>query len=171
MRSAHGLALLGLVLLPSQIQAEEAKAGKEEPVVVEDGRTVSIEYTLTLEDGTRADSNVGEEPLQFEQGRQQILPALERELEGMKVGEQKEVTLPPDQAYGSVDPEAFQEVEAERVPEEARHEGARLVAQDPAGKQHMIRVHEVKGENLVLDLNHPLAGQTLHFDVKVIGID
>lgn len=139
--------------------------------MIEDGRTVSIEYTLTLEDGTRADSNVGEEPLRFEQGRQQILPALERELEGMEVGEQKEVTLPPEQAYGPVNPDAFQEVEADRVPEEARHEGARLVAQDPTGKQHLIRVHERKGESLVLDLNHPLAGETLRFDVKILGVD
>lgn len=154
--------------------SEEAEAPAEasgEPATVSEGRTVSIEYTLTLEDGTEAQSNVGGEPLTFEHGKQQILPALEEELEGMEVDDTVTVTLPPEKGYGERNPDAFQPMEASQIPEEARKEGAMLVMQTPQGQQRPVRVHEVKEEEVVLDLNHPLAGKTLTFDVKVVDIE
>lgn len=155
------------VLLPiAAVMAEE-----EEPKVIEDGSKVSIEYTLSLDDGTKADSNVGEEPLTYTQGTQQILPALEQELAGLAVDDTKEVTLPPEQGYGVVDPSLRQEVDAEMVPEGAREAGTQLVSEDGAGNRRIVRVHEVTDEKVVLDLNHPLAGETLHFDVKVLAIE
>jgi FKBP-type peptidyl-prolyl cis-trans isomerase SlyD len=157
---------LALLLRVSPTLAEEEKTP-----VIEEGSRVSIEYTLKLDDGSTADTNVGEEPLVYEQGSHQILPALERELAGMKVEEEREVTLTPEDGYGSVQPELYQEVEAEVIPEDAREKGARLVSEDPNGNRRIVRVHEVKGDRVVLDLNHPLAGQTLHFDVKVLGIE
>ena len=139
--------------------------------MIEDGRTISVEYTLNLDDGTTADSNVGEKPLVYEQGADQILPGFEREVAGMKVEETREFVLSPEEGYGAVDPELRHEVEAELVPEEARQEGAQLVSEDPSGNRRLVQVHEVRGDSIVLDLNHPLAGETLHFQVKVVAID
>ena len=135
-----------------------------------DGRKVKIEYTLTLDDGKVVDTNVNGQPLEYVQGSQQILPALEQALEGVGVNEVKKVTLPPEKAYGVIDPEARQTIPLEKIPEDSREVGARLVAQDSSGRKHQLRIHEIKGGEAVLDLNHPLAGQTLHFEVKVVGI-
>ncbi len=150
-------------------QATEAEEGSA--AVIEDGSKVSIEYTLKLEDGTTADTNVGGEALTYEQGGSQILPALETELMGLTVGDTKIVKLSAEQAYGQVDPNAVQEVELDQVPEEARKEGTILVAHDQGGNRRPVRVQEVRDEKIVLDFNHPLAGQALAFDVKIVGIE
>jgi len=135
-----------------------------------DGRTVLIEYTLTLDDGKVVDTNVNGKPLEFVQGSEQILPALEQALEGVGVNERKQVTLPPEKAYGPVDPAARQKIPIEKIPQDSREVGARLVAQDSAGRKHQLKVHEIKGDEAILDMNHPLAGETLHFEVRVLEI-
>lgn len=145
--------------------------GEKESLVVEDGRTVAIEYTLKLDDGTTADTNVDNEPLVYEQGQRQILPALEQALSGMEVEESRELTIPAEKAYGEVDPDLFQEVDAEVVPEQARSAGTQLISEDGSGNRRIVRVHEVSDEKITLDLNHPLAGETLHFEVKVLSIE
>lgn len=148
---------------PSQAQ-EEAR-------VIQDGNTVSIEYTLTLADGSTADSNVGGEPLVYVQGEQQILPALEAKLLGMKSDETREITLSPEEGYGPVQSEGFQTVPLDIIPDDARHEGARLVGQGPHGEPIHAKVTEIKDDSAVVDLNHPLAGETLHFAIKIIDIE
>jgi len=139
--------------------------------VIEEGSTVSIEYTLTLDDGDTADTNVGGEALVYNQGQQEILPALEEALIGLEVGDTKKVVLTAEEGYGLVDPDGFQDVEPDLVPEDARTVGTMLVASDPEGNQQPIRVHEVGEDKIVLDFNHPLAGQALNFDIKIIGIE
>jgi len=139
--------------------------------MIEDGKTVSLEYTLTLEDGSVADTNVGGDPLKYEHGKGQILPALEKELAGMEVNDTKQVTLPPEKGYGEHDPDAMQTVKPEQIPEDARKVGSLLVARDNQGNEMQVKVTEVRDEDIVLDLNHPLAGETLKFDVKVVGIE
>ena len=147
------------------------RAEQAEAIVVEEGRTVSIEYTLVLEDGTTADSNVGKDPLVYRQGGSQILPALEQALLGLEVDDTKEVTLPPEKSYGVVDPDAFQKVEATAIPEDGRRVGAQLVSEDEAGNRRLVKVHEIHDDWIVLDLNHPLAGRTLRFDLKILAIE
>jgi len=139
--------------------------------MIEEGRTVSIEYTLRLDGGEVADTNVGTDPLVYVHGERQILPAVEREIAGMEVAETKDFVLAPEEGYGPVDPALREEVRAELVPEEARREGVQLASEDASGQRHIVRVHEVRDETLVLDLNHPLAGENLHFEVKVLAID
>ncbi len=139
--------------------------------MITDGSRVSIEYTLTIADGTVADSNVGEDPLVYEQGQQEILPALERALLGLKVGDTTEVTLEPDDGYGPVDDELFETVPSHLVPENGRQVGAFLVAQAKTGERRQVRVAEVNGDEIVIDLNHPLAGQTLRFAVRVLSVE
>jgi FKBP-type peptidyl-prolyl cis-trans isomerase 2 len=171
---AAAVALATLALAAGPALAEEPKSGAAEPAktaTVEEGRKVSIEYTLTLDDGEQADSNVGGQPLVFEQGKHQILPALEKALSGMKASESRKVTLAPEEGYGKVMPELIQEVDPKLIPEEARVAGTELAAEDPQGNRHFARVHEVREDKILVDMNHPLAGRTLHFDVKILSID
>jgi FKBP-type peptidyl-prolyl cis-trans isomerase SlyD len=139
--------------------------------VISNGHRVSIEYSLKLSDGTVADSNVGGEALTYEQGASQILPALEEELLGMAVGESKQVSLTAAEGYGEVDESLYQTVPALQIPEGAREVGAQLVAQSAEGERRPVTVRELKGEEIVLDLNHPLAGEALEFDIKILAIE
>ena len=140
------------------------------PATISDGKTISIEYTLTLEDKKVLDSNVGGKPLNFTQGSHQIIPGLETALEGMKVGESKHVTVAPEQGYGDINPKAIQEVPLEKIPEDARKVGAQLQGKDAQGRMVQARVSEVKEQVVMLDYNHPLAGKKLFFDIKILDI-
>lgn len=134
------------------------------------GKQVSIEYTLTLSDKTEVDTNVGAEPLTYTQGSEEILPALQAALLGLKVGDSKHVTISPDDGYGPLDSKAFMEVDKDRVPDGAHKVGTVLQAEGPGGRAFPVRVHEIKDDSVVLDFNHPLAGKTLVFDVKILKI-
>jgi len=140
------------------------------PITISDGKTISLEYTLTLEDKKVLDTNVGGDPLNFTQGSHQIIPGLETALEGMKVGESKQVTVAAEQGYGPINPKAVQEVPIEKIPEEARKIGAQLQGKDAQGRMVQARVSEVKEQVVMLDYNHPLAGKKLFFDVKILDI-
>lgn len=139
--------------------------------MIEHGRLVSIEYTLTLDDGSTADTNVGEEPLVYTQGGGEILDALEAALAGLDVDDEKQVRILAEQGYGPIDPDAFDQVALEDIPEDAREVGAMLVAEDSDGNQRSVRVHEVRADGVVLDMNHPLAGEALNFAVRIVAID
>lgn len=138
--------------------------------MIQHGKKVSLEYTVFLADGTQIDTNIGDDPLVFVLGQHQVFPALEQELLGLRVGDTKKITLKAEQAYGPVVEEAFREVDADAVPAQYRFAGAVLGIQDPSGGVYPIRVHEIKQDKIVLDFNHPLAGQELRFDVKVIEV-
>ena len=139
--------------------------------MIEDGNSVTVEFTMKLDDGTIVDTNVDEDPLSYEQGAGELLPDLEKAMLGLSVGDTLEVKLTADQGYGAVDPDAYEEVELEVVPEDSRTAGTMIVATSPEGEEQPIRVHEVGGETITLDFNHPLAGQALHFEVKILAID
>ena len=164
-RALFGGSLALSLMLTAGAQAEEAA------VVVATDKRISIEYTLKLEDGTVADTNVGGEPLIYVQGASQILPALEKELLGLKVGDSKEVALTAANGYGEIDSQLYRTVPASAIPEDARKVGVQVMAQSPEGAVQPVRVHELKGEEIVMDFNHPLAGKALNFDVKVLAID
>jgi len=97
------LSLLGITTFLPSVQAEEKTA----PIAVSDGKTISIEYTLALDDKKVLDINVGGKPLDFTQGSHQIIPGLETALERMKVGESKHVTVVSEQGYGPINPQAM----------------------------------------------------------------
>ena len=137
---------------------------------VEKGKKVSIEYTLTV-DGAVADSNKGGEPLSYMHGENQIVPGLEKQLDGMNVGDSKTVTVEADQGYGELQADAIMEVPKDQVPEEAHQVGAQLMTKDSQGNVLRPTVAEVKDEVVVLDFNHPLAGKTLTFEVQIVGIE
>ena len=139
--------------------------------VVGDGKQVTIEYTLTLDDGSVADSNVGDAPFVYVHGAQQLLPRLEAALAGLTAGEAREVRLSAEEGYGPVDPAGFQEVPLELIPEDGRQVGEMLVGLDPDGQPFQVRVAEVREDVVVLDFNHPLAGQALNYAVRVLAVN
>jgi FKBP-type peptidyl-prolyl cis-trans isomerase SlyD len=139
-------------------------------MTVSNGKQVALEYTVKLDDQSVVDSNVGQEPLKVTQGRHEVVPGLEKALEGMSVGEKKNVTVAPTEGYGDVDPKAFQEVDKKMVPAEAQKVGTQLEGKTADGRKVFPRISELKDETVVLDFNHPLAGKTLHFDVQVLDV-
>ncbi len=147
-----------------------AMAVKAQSMDVSTGKQVSIEYTLTLEDKTVVDTNVGADPLTFIQGSHNIIPGLESALDGMKIGDSKQVTVTPEDAYGTVNKDALSEIEKAHIPEDSHKIGAVLQGQNPDGRVIIARVVEIKEETIMLDYNHPLAGKTLNFDVKIMDV-
>jgi FKBP-type peptidyl-prolyl cis-trans isomerase SlyD len=158
-----------LFLTAACASAGDVKKGRS-PATVSNGKQVTLEYTMKLDDQSVVDTNVGGEPIQLTQGNHEVVPGLEKALEGMTVGERKKVTVGPADAYGAVDPQAFQEVDRKMVPVESQKVGTQLEGTTTDGKKVYPRIAEVKNETVVLDFNHPLAGKTLYFDVKVLDV-
>jgi FKBP-type peptidyl-prolyl cis-trans isomerase SlyD len=160
--------LLVASAMTTSAQADSQEGGS--PMTVSEGKSISMEYTLTLENKEVLDSNVGGEPLTFTQGSHQIIPGLETALDGMKAGERKQVTVAPEEGYGKIDPQAIQEVPIDQIPPDARKVGVQLQGKDGQGRVVHPTVTEVKEQVVVLDFNHPLAGKTLYFDVKILDV-
>lgn len=158
------------MLLSATIQSVRAAEKTKNDNVVKDGMLVSMEYTLKGTDGKVIDSSQGREPLKYVHGQKMMIPGLEKELTGMKVGGEKNVTVKPENAYGPVNPNAFQEIPKEKIPPNALKVGAVLQGQDDQGRPMLARVKEVKEKTVVIDLNHPMAGKTLVFNVKIVDI-
>lgn len=137
---------------------------------IQEGSRVALEYTLSDETGKVIESNKGKEPMSYIHGKGQIIPGLEKQLSGMKVGEEKKVQVKPEDGYGPVKPEAFQEISKDKLPPEALKVGTMLMAQGPQGQGIPARVHEIKDNTVIMDFNHPMAGKTLSFDIKISEI-
>jgi FKBP-type peptidyl-prolyl cis-trans isomerase 2 len=112
-------------------------------------------------------SNADGYPIKYRQGDGKLLPALEAALVGLAAGDEKSVTLPPEDTY-PVNQDAFREVPLEQVPEDVRQVGAVF---RPTGSRASIRVAEINGGTAVLDFNHPLAGKTLTYDISVLSVE
>ena len=136
---------------------------------IQKGATVKIEYTLTDEKGKVLDTSKGKEPLTYIDGEGQIIPGLEKALRGLHAGDQKRVVVPPEEAYGPVKP--LIEVPKERIPPQAQRVGYSLMVRNGDRPPIPVQVKEIKGKTIVLDANHPLAGMSLTFEVKVVGVE
>jgi len=131
-----------------------------------DGDKVSIHYTGKLEDQSVFDSSESREPLEFTLGEKNIIPGMSNAIVGMKVGESKTVSIASKDAYGPYNDKLVFEVPTKNLPAGIK---AGTPLRDPQG--NMVLVKEVKGDKSVLDANHILAGKTLIFDIKLIGIN
>jgi peptidylprolyl isomerase len=129
------------------------------------GDKVRIHYTAKLEDGTVVDSSEGKDPLEFEAGSDQLIPGVSNAVIGMSVGASKTVTVPPEQGYGPHQPQAVQQVPKQHFPAEVA-EGDVFKAVSEQGEM-MVRVIEVGEDMITVDANHPLAGQTLIFELEI----
>jgi FKBP-type peptidyl-prolyl cis-trans isomerase SlyD len=139
--------------------------------MIRNGSVVSFEYTLSDENGEVLQSNKGKEPVTYTHGQHEIIPGLEKGLAEMEINQEKSIRVRPEEAYGQVDPQGFKEVPKSDIPTTELDVGTPLNARGPQGEELLIHVSEVKGDTVVLDFNHPLAGKTLHFDVKVVDIE
>jgi FKBP-type peptidyl-prolyl cis-trans isomerase SlyD len=138
--------------------------------IVRDGLVVSMEYTLSV-DGEVLDSSKDAGPLQFLAGYDNIVPGLEREMVGMKIGESKDVLVLPEDGYGEFDEEAFMEVPRSEFPTDMElEEGLELNVTDEDGQHQIAFVESFNDKNVRLDFNHPLAGAELQFNVKVVAL-
>ncbi len=169
-RFRHVVAVAVAIWACATFMTESSAAEKQTPLNVQDGNDISIEYTLSTKDGGTIDSNVGKKVFTYTQGSKHILPGMQKQLAGLKVGDKKSMDLQPDEAYGPIDPKAIEEVDLSMVPEEARKVGQYIQSEGPHGTVIRAKVQEIKEKTIVLDFNHPLAGKALHFDVKIVNI-
>jgi FKBP-type peptidyl-prolyl cis-trans isomerase SlyD len=131
---------------------------------------VSMEYTLQV-DNEEIDSSKGQDPLQFLAGHGNIISGLEREMMGMKVGDSKDVVIQPADAYGEFDDQAYMDVPRKDFPTDMEiEEGSELTVRDDSGQSRYARIEAIDGDTVRLNFNHPLAGDELYFNVKVVGL-
>jgi peptidylprolyl isomerase len=135
------------------------------------GDTVHVHYTGRLEDGTVFDSSEGRDPLSFTVGGGQVIPGFDEAVAGMAPGDSKTVRLEPDDAYGDRRDDLVLEVEREHLPDGLEPRvGMELALRGEDGRQLPVIVADVRDDAIVLDANHPLAGEPLTFDLTVVSV-
>ena len=140
------------------------------PTKIENDVVVVMDYSLTV-DGEVVDSSKENGPIAFLQGRGNIIPGLERALEGLKIGDSKKVTVPPADGYGEMDPESFVDDPRAEFPAEIPLEiGTEIQVAMDDGSEDIAIISDIKSDSIQLDFNHPLAGKTLHFDVTITDL-
>lgn len=139
---------------------------------VGNGDKVKLEYNGTLDDGTVFDSSETHgEPLEFEVGAQQVIAGFEEAVMGMEEGEDKTFKLEASEAYGEHNPQLVKTVPRDKMPlDEEPEAGMMLLTELPNGAKVPAVITEVAEEVVTIDLNHPLAGKALTFEIKVVGI-
>lgn len=142
----------------------------DQELTVQDNIVVAMDYVLNV-DGELLEKTESNHPVEFIQGSGQIIPGLEREMSGMRIGDSKEVDVTPEDGYGVLDEDAYAEIPREEFPADIPVEqGVAILLRDEDGDEQEAHIIEIK-ENLVrLNLNHPLAGKDLHFEVKVVAL-
>ncbi|WP_179352734.1 FKBP-type peptidyl-prolyl cis-trans isomerase [Winogradskyella vidalii] len=138
---------------------------------VKENDTVKVHYTGKLKSGQVFDSSVDREPLEFTLGQGMLIPGFEKAVIDMKVNDKKTVDIPMEEAYGDINKELFHKVEKAQLPAEITPEvGLGLASRDAQGNEHQFRIVEVNDDNVIVDGNHPLAGQELVFDLELVEI-
>ena len=138
---------------------------------IDQGNRVKIHYTGRFEDGEVFDTSDDGDPLEFVVGQGQLIPGFEKAVLGMAEGESKTVTLPPEEAYGERSDERILDVPSSELPEGQAIEIGDVLTVDAYGETFPAIVSEVSDEGITLDLNPPLAGRTLVFELKVVSVD
>ncbi len=150
-------------------QKSEPKTKSE---TIKNGDKIKVEYTGKFSDGKVFDSSKGREPLCFEVGSKQVIPGFEQAVIGMKKDESKTFLIKSEEAYGAVRAELVMVVPKNKLPEKPEPQpGMMLVMQGPTGQKLPARITKVADGSVTIDLNHPLAGKDLNFEIKVMGIN
>lgn len=138
---------------------------------MDNGAKVKIEYTGTFEDGTVFDSSEKQgHPLEFEIGAKQVIKGFEDAIKVMEVGQEKDITLQPNEAYGDVNPEMVKDIPRDKLPKEELKPGMMLGLQLTNGQHIPAVITEIGDDTVKVDLNHPLAGKVLNFKIKLIEV-
>jgi len=145
---------------------------RSDGMTVKKGNKVKVEYTGMLEDGKVFDSSEKHgKPLEFKTGEGNMIKGFENAVMGMKKGESKEVELKPEEAYGNKKPELVREIPRDKLPQEAELKAGMVLGMTlPNGMQIPAKIVEINEEGAKLDLNHPLAGKTLKFKIKLLEV-
>jgi len=138
--------------------------------MIEKGNVVAVHYTGKLTDGNVFDSSQGREPLKFQVGSGQIIPGFENAILGKNVGDKVTINITPEQAYGDLREDLVVKVGKDQLPGEVQV-GQSLSAQADNGQEVNVVVKEINEDHVVIDGNHPLAGQELVFDIEVVDIE
>jgi len=165
-----------IFILPEGTQRSTGKTAQKNNIMAAKLVGETVRTTLgpkgTYDDGKTFDTSEGKEPLQFVVGEKQVIPGFDKAIEGMKVGEDKTVKIKPEEAYGARNEKLIQEVPTAGFPKDIKVEkGLALQLKDQNGRMLMALVKEIKGDKAVLDLNHPLAGKSLNFKLKLVAIE
>ena len=141
-------------------------------MTIAENHVVEMNYKLTSTDGEMLDSSEGKGPLAFIMGHQNIIPGLEKGMAGKSVGDKFKVSVAPEEAYGMRDDRMVQSVPKEHFGADAEkiEIGSQIQVQDQSGQVMIVTAVEIKEQEIVLDGNHPLAGETLHFDVEIVNV-
>lgn len=135
------------------------------------GDTVRVHYHGKLTDGTTFDSSEGREPLEFEVGSGSVIAGFDSGVTGMQVGEKKTVNIPADEAYGQKQEDLFMEFPRDRFPADMQPEtGMQLNMSNGTDQNFPVTIMEVNDDTVILDANHPLAGEDLIFDLDLVEI-
>ncbi len=143
-----------------------AAADEDRALTISDGMKVTMNYTMMLPDRTVADSTAGQEPFSYVQGTEEIIPGLEKALAGLKAGDQKRVTVPAAEAYGPYDETKKVNVPKSNVPSDVQV-GMNLLAANGM----VAKVLAINGDSVLMDVNHPLAGKDITFDVNILNVE
>jgi len=132
---------------------------------------VKVHYTGKLDNGQVFDTSSNREPLEFKIGEGKLIPGFENGVIGMNLNDSKTVKIPFAEAYGEKKPELMIEVDRKQLPEELKPEvGMELVSKSQEGQEQIVKIAEVKDETVVVDANHPLAGENLTFEIELVEI-
>ena len=138
---------------------------------VKEGDLVRVHYTGKLDNGQVFDSSLEREPLEVKLGQGSLIPGFEKGLLDMEPKEKKTIVIPKEEAYGEKRKELFQSVPKSNLPEDMEPEvNMGLVATNPDGTERQLRVAEVNENDIIVDGNHPLAGQDLTFELELVEI-
>jgi len=131
---------------------------------------VSIHYRLTNDRNEELDNSAGKDPLVYLHGGGELIDGLEAALEGRQAGESFTVTIPPEQAYGDENPELIRQMHSDEFNGVEMREGMQLQGKDPDGQFRLLRVVKVDGDRVTINMNHPLAGEALVFEVRIEAV-
>ena len=159
-------AVLALAL---QLKAAGLPDKSSAAAVAQRGSTVTFHYTLTVE-GRTYDTSRGKSPLVVIHGAGQIIPGLEEKMTGMKKGDKNRIVVSPDKGYGPVNPDAFQSVPRKSFKNKKALKMGGIVTGEHEGRPIRATVIGMSKKEVILDLNHPLAGKTLQFDVEILNV-
>jgi FKBP-type peptidyl-prolyl cis-trans isomerase SlyD len=139
---------------------------------VADNVVVSLDYVLTLDDDREVDRSDKDAPMEYLHGFNNIVPGLENELNGMTVGDKKEVIVKPEFGYGERDPDGLTEFPRDTFPSSLNLEIGEpvMMREKEGGESFQAYVTELRTDTILLDFNHPLAGETLHFRIRIAGL-
>lgn len=158
------------------VKIEKAVKDEAKPLnisVISKGSKISVDYEGRFESGEIFDSSKHGDhshPLDFEVGSGQVIPGFEKAVMGMHLGEEKEFVIEPSEAYGELNEELKKEIPRNSLPPEQEPKaGMTLIVSTPQG-QFPVKIVDVKGDKIVIDLNHPLAGKKLIFKIKILSI-